>query len=457
MMTNDAPSASARPPIRTSWFAACLALLGFGPAPAARAAPVLMISIDGLRPADVLDATARGLKVPNLTGLVREGAAASGVHDALPSVTYPNHTTLVTGVWPARHGVGSNLVFDPLGKDREGWFWYSRDIRTPTLWDAVHEKGRTVASLGWPVTVGARSIDANIPEYWRVHDGRDALLARALATPGLPEALEAAGAPLVDTGDTSPDGDAAKARDAAALYRLRRPAFFTLHLSSLDDVQHAFGPGTPEARAALERIDGEVGEILAAARQVEPDLVVAVVSDHGFAPVSKEVNLGVAFVQAGLIRLGPDGTATSWEAAPWVSGGSAGVVLARPDDPALQARVDAVLARLAADPESGVLRVADRSAVARAGGDGRDYAFVDAKAGYMFGGRLVGPLVTASEEKGVHGYFPDRPEMHATLILQGPGVPVGRNLGEVDMRRIAPTLAHILGVPLPGADLGPLF
>ena len=68
-----------------------------GSASVARAAPVLMISIDGLRPADVLDAKNRNLKLPVLTGLAKHGVYASGVRDALPSVTYPNHTTLVTG------------------------------------------------------------------------------------------------------------------------------------------------------------------------------------------------------------------------------------------------------------------------------------------------------------------------------------------------------------------------
>ena len=428
-----------------------------GLASGAKASPVLMISIDGLRPADVLQARQRGLALPVLTGLAQGGATASGVRNALPTVTYPNHTTLVTGVWPARHDVASNVTFDPLKTNEGGWYWYASDIKAPTLWQAVHAAGRPVASLGWPVTVGQRSIDYNIPEYWRAHTARDAALERALATPGLPEAIEAAGTPLVDTGDTSPDADALKARDAATLYRLKRPALFTIHLSSLDEVQHATGPGSPQSHAALERIDAEVGAIVEAARAVEPDVVVAIVSDHGFAPVSQEVDLGTAFVQAGLIRLDAAGKPVSWDASPWASGGSAAVVLARRDDPALRARVAALLARLAADPASGVLRVIDRDQIARMGGAPDADFFVDGRDGYSFASKLTGPLVRPIEEKGSHGFFPDRPQMRATLILNGPGVPVGRDLGEIDMRAIAPTLARRLGVALPSADLAPLF
>ena len=442
--------------IRMRGLSAALTSLALGAS--AHAAPVLMISIDGLRPAEVLDAPQRGLHLPVLERLAREGAYASGVRDVLPSVTYPNHTTLVTGVWPARHGIASNTVFDPLRKNHEGWYWYASDIQTPTLWDAVHAAGRPVASLGWPVTVGASSIDDNLPEYWRAHDAEDAKLERALVTPGLAQALERqGGAPLVDTGDTSPDADALKARDAAALYRLKRPAFFTLHLSSLDDVQHETGPGSAQSHAALERIDAEVGEVVAAGREVEPDLVVAIVSDHGFAPVEHDLNLGVAFVQAGLIQLNDKGAPVAWDAAAWPSGGSAGVVLARRDDAALRAKVAALLDRLAADPTSGVGRLIDRPQIAAMGGATDMDFFVDGRIGYTFTNTLTGPLVTPGTEKGTHGYFPEHPEMRATLILNGPGLPLHGSLGEVDMRDIAPTLAKLLDVALPSATGKPLF
>src|ERR1700733_6141513 len=171
---------------------------------AAQAAPVLMISIDGLRPGDVLDADKRGLKIPALRQLAAEGATASGVRNALPTVTYPNHTTLITGVWPARHGIANNQTFDPLQKNFGGWYWEARDIKVKTLWDAVHQAHGKVASLSWPVSVGAVSIDFDLPEYWRANNPEDLKLVRALATPGLVDSLEkATGLPLADAdGDT---------------------------------------------------------------------------------------------------------------------------------------------------------------------------------------------------------------------------------------------------------------
>ena len=110
---------------------------------AARAEPVLLISIDGLRPGDVLEADKRGLSIPNLRRFVKEGAHATGVTGVLPTLTYPSHTTLMTGVSPAKHGIVANNSFDPMGMNQGGWYWYAQDVKTPMLWDqgrAVHRQ-----------------------------------------------------------------------------------------------------------------------------------------------------------------------------------------------------------------------------------------------------------------------------------------------------------------------------
>jgi predicted AlkP superfamily pyrophosphatase or phosphodiesterase len=113
-------------------------------APSTPVAPrhrVVMISIDGLRP-DYLTSAAR---IPTLRSLVERGAHAS-VKSIWPTVTYPAHTTLVTGARPSKHGIANNLPFDPLGDNHEGWYWYARAIRVPTLWDEAHRHGYTTVT-----------------------------------------------------------------------------------------------------------------------------------------------------------------------------------------------------------------------------------------------------------------------------------------------------------------------
>src|SRR6267142_1324767 len=136
------------------------------------AIPVVLISIDGLKPDYVLDADKHGLKIPNLRRLVAEGAHATGVTGVLPTVTYPSHTTMVTGTALAKHGVIANSLFDFFSKNLNGWYWYAEDIRVPTLWDACAKARIVTGSVDWPVTVGA-NITFNIVQYWRAENAED--------------------------------------------------------------------------------------------------------------------------------------------------------------------------------------------------------------------------------------------------------------------------------------------
>src|SRR5580658_3399177 len=151
---------------------------------------LLVISIDGMRPDYVSAADQHGLKIPNLRRIRDTGSHASGVRGVLPSVTYPSHTTIMTGVWPAKHGVFANTTFDPLGTNQSGWFWYAEDIRVPTVWEAAAKAGYVVGSVSWPVTVGARGISWLIPEYWRASTDEDIKLMRAISTPGMMKEFE---------------------------------------------------------------------------------------------------------------------------------------------------------------------------------------------------------------------------------------------------------------------------
>jgi predicted AlkP superfamily pyrophosphatase or phosphodiesterase len=444
--------------IMRTWAFLCGLVAALAVPALAGAAPVLMISIDGLRPADVIDADKRGLKVPNLRKLAAEGMYSTGVRNALPTVTYPNHTTLITGVWPAKHGIANNTTFDPLNQNMGGWYWYAEDIKAPTLWDAVHKAGGKVASVYWPVSVGAASVDYDIPELWRAHIAEDAKLLKAVSTPGLVAELEGAtGLKLVDMTEELPQNNAARTKFAEALIRAKKPQFMTLHLAALDHGQHGFGPGTPEAHTILEGLDGEIGDLVATARKAEPGVVIAIVSDHGFATLEHAVNIESAFIEAGLITLDEKThRVKSWQAIPW-GAASAAVVLANPSDAAVKAKVADLLAKLAADPADGIARIADGAEIARMGGAPQASFWIDFKPGYEAGGRAGGPMVGPSGTKGTHGYFPEHPEMRATFILAGPGVPAKGAIGEIDMRDIAPTLAKILKVELPSADGKPLL
>jgi len=421
-----------------------------GTAPAQNARPVLiMISIDGLRPDYVTAADTHGLKIPNLRRFLNEGAFADGVTGVIPTVTYPSHTTLITGVWPTEHGILANTTFDPLGKNQSGWYWYAEDIKVPTLWDAARQTGTTTASIQWPVSVGAR-VTWNIPEVWRANTDEDAKLLRALATDGLLPELEAELGPYPRGQDV--EDDERRGAFTARVIEKKRPQLLTLHLVALDHVEHETGPFSRESFAVLERQDAVVGKLRDAAEYIAPgSAYVAIVSDHGFVNIHSRFNPFVAFRDAGLITLNGR-TVSAWKAMPWTAGGSAAIVLKDPGDAATVAEVRALLDKLAADPANGIDRVLGADKLHARGGFPNASFLIGCKPGWFVGSGYDGAVVTKTNRFGTHGHLPDLPELRAAFFFVGPGVPAGRSLGLIDMRDIAPTVAKRLGLALPSAE-----
>ncbi|MCU1236273.1 MAG: alkaline phosphatase family protein, partial [Candidatus Solibacter sp.] len=334
---------------------------------------VAVISIDGMRPDHVLEADRHGLKIPTLRRILREGAHASAVRGVLPTVTYPSHTTMLTGVWPSKHGIYMNLPFDPERRNQDGWYWYSEDIHAPTLWEAASRAGYTVGSISWPSSIGAPGVQFNIPEFWRASTTEDLKLLHAISTPGLVQEFQKMVGPYTLDLDAAEAGDWMRTRYAIAMMKQKHVRFLTLHLAALDHLEHVSGPFSGESLKALEEIDQMLGQLEAALREVDARAAFCVLSDHGFAQVDHELNLNVAFVKEGLMTLNPKPTKRTsvlldWKAAPWIASGSAAILLKDPKDDVVRTKVEKLLRTLAADPENGIDQILDSKAIAALGG-----------------------------------------------------------------------------------------
>ncbi len=449
----------------SSFLFAAFAFLIF-PLTTVHAAPVLMISIDGLKPECVTHAAEHGLRVPTLRRFLTEGAYADGVIAVLPTVTYPDHTTLITGVWPAEHGIYNNTVFDPKRTLDGAWYWYAGDIRVPTLWDAAHQNGIGTASVSWPVSVNATSVDTLIPEYWRTSNDsvdpedanpQDVELMAAISRPeGMLFALQKRLGPYMMGNDTTVEGDRARTSYSLDILEHQKPGFMTVHLSALDESEHMSGVYSEDANKTLEAVDAMVAQLIDAAKKNDPATVIVIVSDHGFTNVYHALNIAIPFLQSGLIdaKTGADGrlTVTSWKAEPWATGGMAAIMLRDPSDAKTREETRALLTRLAGDPANGIAKILDKKEIKQTGGF-PDAEFVLAlQPGFTFGSAFSGALVSDQPPvKGTHGYLPSYPEMRASFFIMGKGIAQGRDLGVIDMRQIAPTVANILGVSLPSA------
>jgi len=301
-------------------------------------------------------------------------------------------------------------------------------------------------------------VQFNIPEFWRASTTEDLKLLHAISTPGLVQEFQKTVGPYTVDLDAAEAGDWMRTRYAIAMIQKKRVRFLTLHLAALDHIEHATSPFSPESLKALEEIDQMVGQLEAAIRGVDPRAAFCVLSDHGFAQVDHQLNLNVAFVKEGLMTLNPKPTKKApalldWKAAPWIASSSAAILLKDPKDSAVRRKVEILLRTLAADPSNGIDHVFDSREIAAMGGTPEAAYWVDMKTSFAIGNALTGPLTQTVATHGVHGYAPTHPELQASFLIVGPDIREGLDLGAIEMRSVAPTLAKLLGVSFPGATL----
>jgi len=416
-------------------------------------APLVIISIDGMRPDYVTHADEHGLKIPTLRSFITQGTYAEGVTGVIPTVTYPSHTAIVTGVWPAQHGIYDNTTFDPLHVHPNVWYWFFKDIKVETLYQAADKAGLKTAAVSWPVTVGA-PIDYNIAEYAQ---------SEQTDNPGVsPYNPADILSQLGITKEPKENADVLRTREAVAIINKFKPTLLLVHLADLDHQEHLHSPFSPEANATLEVLDSQVRQIQQAALAVNPSTRIAVVSDHGFLRVDHHVNLNVLFAQAGLIQLGAsqpnskDPSVTAWSAQAWPAGGSCAIVLKDPKDKATLAKVKALLESAKAKPEYGIETILTHDELVKRGGFPNASFLVDFKETYAFTNKLNGPVVEEDPSTGTHGYLPSRPDLRSAFMIQGEGIAKDRDLHVIDMRQLAPTFAQLLNVKLPEAKLPPV-
>jgi predicted AlkP superfamily pyrophosphatase or phosphodiesterase len=304
--------------------------------------------------------------------------------------------------------------------------------------------GLKTAAVGWPVTVNAQ-IDYLIPEIFDPREnpptGKRTL---QYSTPGLLQSAVAAS----KSSDTTTDGR--RTIFSEYIIQTYKPDLMLIHLIDADSAQHTFGPRSPEAIAALERIDGYVGRIIEATRQagIFEKTTFLIVSDHGFAKVDRKYFPNVTLVKEKLITINDKGVVTDWQAVAWPAGGACPIVLRDPNDKAAAKKVEAIFNKIAARNNGPISHVITAAELQQMGATPQASLILEAASGFSFDEDLTGDEVRSSGDKykGTHGYLPSRPEMYASLILFGNGVRIGAKMALARMIDIAPTAAGILGL-----------
>ena len=410
---------------------------------------VIMISIDGLRPDFYLEPDRPS---PMLQQMAQEGAHAKGVLGVFPSVTYPSHTTLVTGARPANHGI-------LLNRDPEaGWNFFFDKITTPTLWELVAEQGGTTANVGWPVTVGA-PIDYNVVISGALSNSElsnDPI--RDLTTPeGLFEELEREATGRLDVGydlsNSNPAKEGRVAEMVSYLIAQHTPQLMTVALQVTDSFQHRYGREAPEVDRALAAADRAIARIVEELERYEllEGTAFVISGDHGFSDIHLRVQPNAWLAEAGLFDADdPPASRARFE----TSGGAAFLSLADSSD---TEAIEAVTQLLDALPpqEARWIRILDRESLDEERAHPAAPLALSAVEGVTFGGGAVEGTLS-SGAGGTHGHLPDFSNMHTGLVMWGAGVRAGAVAPLVGMEDIAPTAAHLLGLKMDAPDGIPL-
>ncbi|KAL6076435.1 Type I phosphodiesterase/nucleotide pyrophosphatase [Balamuthia mandrillaris] len=412
--------------------------------------PVFLFSIDGMRTDYVQKA--KELKLTTLTRLIEEGVLAKGAYSVYPAVTFPSHTSMITGVYPAKHGIWNNNMFGPLDNNSNNHYFYN-NIKVKTLFDAVVEQGWGGIGVDWPVSVGA-PLDLLFPG----NDPNPPSLAEANwlynSIKGLPyirDIIPDASALFLDLLDDK--------RLAMGLRFLkhsvsakRPPALIAFHFNDLDHYEHLHGYMSPRAVGMLQTIDAYLGKFLAYADSLGllSNATVIVTSDHGFVNTTRqEISPGNLLYSLGAI--GPS-SSSPWQAWTDCSTGVCPIYI-HPDAPAqVKHLVDQAVAILKSDPAYAIERVYTSQEMEELGCWPGAYLMLSLKTGYVF--QNYDPAYPdvrhcCNPNIGQHGYAADLPEMFASFIIRGPTIKKGAKIGMVRLIDIAPTVAHIMGLSLP--------
>jgi hypothetical protein len=368
---------------------------------------VILVSLDGFR----YDYP-RIYHSPNLDALGARGASApEGMIPAYPSITFPNHYTIVTGLYPEHHGIVANSFYDPARKQVYSYkdeqtvtdgTWYGG---TP-LWVLAEQQGMRSACFFWPGSEA--NIQGTLPTYYMKYDAKYPNRQR------VEQVLEWLQLPAE-----------------------RRPHFITLYFSDVDSAGHAHGPNSPEVASAVREVDDEIGRLVEGVAKLKLRVDVVVVADHGMARVEGDwINLDQYF-DARLMEKGVESF--------------------------IYPRSEAAAAKIYADLDG----KSDKFKVYRSGQvpaglhfDGnprKGDPVVVATGPYLI--RVSAPPAAAAGTSdamhasgppaGMHGYDPAHmPEMKAIFFAAGPDIRRGEKVAPFENVNLYPFVARILGLDI---------
>ena len=390
--------------------------------------------------------------LPNIAQLMATGSWLSDVKSVYPTLSSVTHTSMVTGVYPRRHGI-INATHWQSDRIVQETLWQAKYIKVPTLYQAAQRAGLTVATFMWPVTAGASDINWYLGEtsFNQNRAGKPETILRASSPVFLFEIVRKFG--QFRQHHEQPSLDDYMTAIAADTIRTKRPNLTLIRLADLAEQGKRFGMQTQYAWDAMERLDQRIGQLIAAAHDA------AIFSETNFVIIGSQVQknsthqiaLNQIFAQHGWLRTNHQGRILkNWQALAKQAGGSAYVYLR---DSSLLGQIYQLINQL-----PGIKTIYDHHDIVALGADASASLMIEAQPGYYFVDDLLAQVINSVDsrlaregvghnEQSVSGYHPDGTQETLPWIMSGPDIKAGHQFKlDAELVDLAPTLADMLGI-----------
>lgn len=417
---------------------------------------LIVISFDGLSTLD-FDYISQ---LPNFKEYLKGASYCKRVYSIYPSLTYPAHTSIITGKYPKNHGIVNNTRFQPK-RQAPDWFWQRKYIKADTVYDKAIDKGMKVAALLWPVT-GRSRIQYNFPEIFANRRWKSQVLVSLMN-----------GNPLYQLGLVRRYGYLLKGIKQpyldnfvhlSLLHTLNTKMLdLTLvHYVDLDSMRHRYGFNSKEAKEALNRHDTRLGEIIAQLKEtgIYEESTIIVLGDHSSLDEDKIISLNVLLKEKGYINVDAKGNIKSFKAILKNCDGSAYVYI-RDEHKAIKEEIYNLIQEFNKKYNC-IEKIYDSKEVEKLGADKLCDFMLEANLGYYFSDTVKGEVLNNVDPeevgyvkhmtKATHGYSPYKKDYTTVFIAKGCGIKPNVEVESMCLVDEGPTMAKLLGIKLEGTD-----
>ncbi|MEF9934456.1 MAG: ectonucleotide pyrophosphatase/phosphodiesterase [Clostridium sp.] len=406
---------------------------------------LILISLDGFSSDDFEYAKT----LPNFRSLLLKGSYVLEGESIYPSLTYPAHASVVTGLYPSQHGVVNNTVLDKTSVNKD-WLWYRNYIEADTIYDAAKRKGLKTASILWPVSAGA-NIDYNLTEIWSTKKGENTALKLLKNSSKLYSLDLYFRFNKLRKGIEQPYLDDFVCESAAYTIKTKKPNLFMIHLIDLDTQKHIHGIKSKEVREAINRFDLRIESIVNALKEasIYENTTIVAFGDHSQMDARYKVRPNVMFKEKGLIKTYQNSVAQS--KCYFYSCDGSGYVYV--EDENVKSKVFNILSEYKG---KGVIEsIFEGDNPNKESANTSCTFMIEASKGYYFTDDLEGLIVEDMEKYiGVHGYSPLIDKYTSPIIFSGRGIKEGKVIKKGMLVDIAGTVSKILDININNESIG---